>query len=96
MHRALMEYSVGGIKTTLPFFRQIVNDLEFVAGNLDTAFIEGFKQRLAERNETKSNSDLSILAAALAGSTQSGATTDAKQDRRPSRWVTAKGFTRSY
>ena len=43
MHRALMEYSVGGIKTTLPFFREIVNDPEFIAGNLDTAFINRFR-----------------------------------------------------
>src|SRR6266404_6772380 len=36
MRRALDEYAVGGIKTTLPFFREIVRDEEFIAGHLDT------------------------------------------------------------
>ena len=43
LRRALREYEVGGIKTTLPFFREIVEDAEFVAGNLDTGFIARWK-----------------------------------------------------
>src|ERR1700682_1900613 len=46
---ALDEYAVGGIKTTLPFFREIVRDQEFIAGRLDTGFIPRFQQRSAER-----------------------------------------------
>ncbi len=37
LRRALQEYEVGGIKTTLPFFREIVEDAEFIEGKLDTA-----------------------------------------------------------
>lgn len=48
MRRALDEYTVGGIKTTLSFFRQIVRDAEFIEGHLDTGFIERFNQRRAE------------------------------------------------
>jgi acetyl-CoA carboxylase biotin carboxylase subunit len=47
MRRALDEYTVGGIKTTLPFFREVVRDDEFIAGRLDTGFIEGFNRRRA-------------------------------------------------
>jgi acetyl-CoA carboxylase biotin carboxylase subunit len=47
MRRALDEYTVGGIKTTLPFFREVVRDGEFIAGRLDTGFIEGFNRRRA-------------------------------------------------
>ncbi|MDQ1558791.1 MAG: acetyl-CoA carboxylase, biotin carboxylase subunit [Pyrinomonadaceae bacterium] len=47
MRRALAEYTVGGIKTTLPFFREVVRDEEFIAGRLDTGFIERFNQRRA-------------------------------------------------
>src|SRR5919206_1008356 len=47
MRRALGEYTVGGIKTTLPFFRQVMCDEEFVAGRLDTGFIERFNRRRA-------------------------------------------------
>ena len=39
MRRALMEYQIGGIKTTLGFFREVMEDPEFIAGRLDTGFI---------------------------------------------------------
>ncbi|MDQ3746037.1 MAG: acetyl-CoA carboxylase biotin carboxylase subunit [Acidobacteriota bacterium] len=45
MRRALDEYAVGGIKTTLPFFREVMRDAEFVAGRLDTGFIPRFNER---------------------------------------------------
>ncbi|MFL6286287.1 MAG: acetyl-CoA carboxylase biotin carboxylase subunit [Pyrinomonadaceae bacterium] len=47
MRRALSEYAVGGIKTTLPFFREVMRDAEFVAGRLDTGFIPRFNERRA-------------------------------------------------
>jgi acetyl-CoA carboxylase biotin carboxylase subunit len=47
MRRALSEYEVGGIKTTLPFFREVMRDEEFVAGRLDTGFIPRFNERRA-------------------------------------------------
>src|SRR5262249_49943093 len=34
MRRALREYEVGGIRTTLPFFREVMEDHEFIAGNI--------------------------------------------------------------
>ena len=30
MRRALTEYEIGGIKTTLPFFREVMDDAEFI------------------------------------------------------------------
>jgi len=45
LRRALDEYEVGGIKTTLPFFREIVRDEEFKTGQLDTSFISRFNER---------------------------------------------------
>jgi len=66
--RALDEYTVTGITTTLPFFREVVKDEEFLAAKLDTGFIPRFNQRQASR-ETKSTSaietDLAMIAAAL-------------------------------
>lgn len=66
MRRALMEYEVGGIKTTLPFFREIMEDPEFVAGKLDTSFIERFKERRKERHPETGTNDMALVAAALA------------------------------
>jgi acetyl-CoA carboxylase biotin carboxylase subunit len=42
MIRALREYDVGGIRTNIGFFRQILEDPEFRAGNLHTQFIDEF------------------------------------------------------
>ena len=40
MRRALAEYDVRGIKTTIPFFKWILEDEDFKAGRFDTAFID--------------------------------------------------------
>jgi acetyl-CoA carboxylase biotin carboxylase subunit len=45
MVRALREYDVGGIRTNIGFFRQILEDPEFLAGNLHTGFIDAFFER---------------------------------------------------
>jgi acetyl-CoA carboxylase biotin carboxylase subunit len=77
MRRALDEYAVGGIKTTLPLFRQIVRDEEFIKGRLDTGFIARFNERRSERAKGSPHpkggaqasslpQDMAIIAAALA------------------------------
>jgi len=43
--RALSEYHVGGIRCNIGFFRRILEDAEFRAGNLHTGFIEEFFER---------------------------------------------------
>ena len=45
MLRALSEYDVGGIRTNIAFFRQILEDPEFRAGHLHTGFIDEFFAR---------------------------------------------------
>ncbi len=49
MRRAIGEYHVGGISTNLKFFSELLDDEEMAAGRLDTHFLEGFFQRVAER-----------------------------------------------
>lgn len=65
MRRALQEYQVGGIKTTLGFFREVMNDPEFVEGRLDTGFIAGFNQRRKGSEPDQIEQDLAIVAAVL-------------------------------
>ncbi len=43
MKRALDEFVIEGIKTTIPFHRQLMDDPNYVAGNYTTAFMETFK-----------------------------------------------------
>jgi acetyl-CoA carboxylase biotin carboxylase subunit len=74
LRRALDEYQVVGIKTTLPFFRALVRDEEFLEGRLDTDFIPRFNQRHdAARAETSDqlgesdlkSRDMALIAAGL-------------------------------
>ena len=50
MQRAVAEYKVLGIKTTLPFFERVLRHPDFVAGDFDTSFVERvFEREDAER-----------------------------------------------
>ena len=40
MARALDEYIIDGIKTTIPFHQRIMHNKEFIEGNIDTGFLE--------------------------------------------------------
>lgn len=68
MRRALEEYQIGGIRTTLPFFREVMRDEEFVAGRIDTGFIPRFNERRAEASGAVLGADLAVVAAALSHS----------------------------
>jgi len=41
--RALDEFTVEGIKTTIPFHQKVLEDEKFISGDFDTSFMEGFK-----------------------------------------------------
>ncbi|MGI9525636.1 MAG: acetyl-CoA carboxylase biotin carboxylase subunit [Weeksellaceae bacterium] len=43
MRRALDEFYVEGVKTTVPFHRQMMDEPDFIAGNYTTKFMESFK-----------------------------------------------------
>jgi len=45
MLRALDEYYISGIETNLDFFKAVLEDPEFRAGNLHTGFLDGFFAR---------------------------------------------------
>ena len=43
MRRALDEFVIEGIKTTIPFHRQLMDDHNYIAGNYTTKFMEDFE-----------------------------------------------------
>ena len=45
--RALEEFTVEGIKTTIPFHLEVLENEQFVSGNFDTSFLDNF---LKEKN----------------------------------------------
>jgi acetyl-CoA carboxylase biotin carboxylase subunit len=42
MHRALSEYIIEGVKTTIPFHLQLMKDEKFLNGDFNTKFLESF------------------------------------------------------
>ena len=42
MSRALEEYSIEGVKTTIPFHKAVINHPEFLKGNVTTSFIDKY------------------------------------------------------
>lgn len=45
MSRALSEYVIEGVKTTIPFHQQLMKDESFRKGNFTTKFLESFKMK---------------------------------------------------
>jgi len=63
MRRAVSEYRLLGIRTTLPFFERVLIDPAFVKGELDTAFVP---RLLEESRPREPPLDVAIAAAAIA------------------------------
>lgn len=45
MYRALSEYVIEGVKTTIPFHLQLMQDERFRSGDFNTKFLDGFKMK---------------------------------------------------
>jgi acetyl-CoA carboxylase biotin carboxylase subunit len=43
MKRALDEYIIEGVKTTIPFHKKLMSDKRFLSGKFDTGFMEDFE-----------------------------------------------------
>jgi len=92
MRRALAEYEIEGLKTTLPFFRDVMRDEDFIAGRLDTGFISRFfERREAQASDATIQSpvaqDIAIIAAALLYASRSEAKPATSATRKLSPWV---------
>ncbi|SHG66908.1 acetyl-CoA carboxylase biotin carboxylase subunit [Flavobacterium defluvii] len=48
MRRALDEFVIEGVKTTIPFHRQLMDDPKYIAGDYTTAFMDTFKMKPIE------------------------------------------------
>ncbi len=62
MRRALEEYRIGGVKTIIPFHIQVMNSTQFIAGLLDTRFVERLNMSTTTRGR---RADIAAIAAAL-------------------------------
>ncbi len=93
MKRALGEYHVGGIRTTIPFFKAVLEDEEFITGAIDTGYIARFLERQSDapKPETGEEEIAAAFVAALDYARNSAAKTLAseKTTQRDSKWKSA-------
>jgi acetyl-CoA carboxylase biotin carboxylase subunit len=86
LRRALDEYHLLGVKTTLPFHRRLADDPAFVAGDIDTRFLERRFEFGAP--ETPHEDHALAVAALLTHERRSNGSGKGAADS-PSRWRTA-------
>ncbi len=64
MRRALYEYKITGVKTSIKFLEKIMYTSDFVQGKYNTHFIENNREELLKETETTQDSeDMAIIAA---------------------------------
>ena len=88
MIRALREYDVGGIRTNIGFFRQILEDADFRQAKLDTGFIEAFFARQKAVEEPAELRAVAALTAVLHASASNGRGAESG-GRTSSAWLAA-------
>jgi len=94
MRRALNEYRIGGIKTSIPFHQQILSSTQFMWGAFDTNFLEErFSMTYIERPEMELSA---AIAAALVEHSGEQRATVMHHGGRPagSSWKRAGGWKR--
>ena len=74
MRRALDEYFIGGIKTNLSLFRRILEHPDFVAGRIDTGFLDRLLSTgAAASNSSNGLAEIAAVCAALFAATSQSA-----------------------
>ena len=88
LRRALSEYYVNGITTNVGLFRRILEEPEFVRGEIYTRWLDDMLQKRPHADEDPAAETVAALAIALWHSNQSGSTSQASEiiDQRESRW----------
>lgn len=66
MSRALDEYVIRGVKTTIPFLKQIMNDSDFQSGNFDTTYIDTHLEKLNTASGVNHMDQVIAIAAVIA------------------------------
>jgi acetyl-CoA carboxylase biotin carboxylase subunit len=96
LKRVLGEYYVSGIRTNIPFFRQILDDSEFKAGNLHTGFIDEYLgHRQPPEKMDPEHEAVAALAAAVFSLEERQASGASSNGAVASGWVSA-GRTRAF
>ena len=66
LDRALQEFTIKGVKTTIPFLRNICKDKDFRRGDFDTSFLETKIDSLIPEHSEHTDDIVAAIAAAIA------------------------------
>jgi acetyl/propionyl-CoA carboxylase alpha subunit len=80
----LAEYAVEGVRTTIPFFRAVVQSEEFRRGEFDTGFIDRFLKGLANENLSRDEQEITLEDVALIASVLHARASVVRELRSPS------------
>ena len=89
MKRALYEYKITGVKTSIKFLEKIMNNKNFTSGNYDTHFIEdNMEELMSSSNLCNDCDDMVIIAAFIDYLDKIGRAEENKKEFGPaqSRW----------
>ena len=65
LHRALEEYRLAGVATTIPFLRDVLVDADFAAARLSTSFLDEYQQQRTTPGTADGAPDVAAVGAAL-------------------------------
>jgi pyruvate carboxylase subunit A len=65
MHRSLSEYVIRGVKTTIPYYKKVMEDPKFISGNFTTSYVEEQAEKLLYKHEKDPNDMAIAIAAAI-------------------------------
>jgi acetyl-CoA carboxylase biotin carboxylase subunit len=88
MSRALSEYIIEGIETTIPFHIWVMRDPNFASGDFDTSYIDRHYLGKAVRARRRIPAEVAIIAASISA-LESGTAAVQRPKREGSRWKDA-------
>jgi acetyl-CoA carboxylase biotin carboxylase subunit len=88
MKRALHEYQISGIKTSIPFLEKILETPEFIKGKYNTHFIENNSRYLLTKSSTQAEEeeDIALLVTYIHNMKMQKLKTQVKQTSKTSAW----------
>ncbi|MFC2166737.1 acetyl-CoA carboxylase biotin carboxylase subunit [Acidobacteriota bacterium] len=84
MNRALSEYHIYGIKTTIPFFKRILQHPNFISGDYNTHFIANLKKGTEDQDSEEKT--VALIAAGIKSLQESQSGLTSSKLRRGSNW----------
>ena len=88
MTRALAEYHVAGVRTTIPVLARIMRHPDFVAGRLDTGFMERLlPAEVCRPRRRRARRTIALAAAAIAAYDAAGRRAPSPPAAGPSAWT---------